>query len=81
MLQRALQAAEGFTPQLLAWIRATPPEAVVEHGLFTRSAEQIAATADSGWGDRRITFVGDAAHPTRPTGDSDFATLLAHAHL
>ena len=67
-LQRALQAAQGFAPQLVQWIQATDPEGVIEHGLFTRSSASIAAAEQHGWGKGRVTFIGDAAHCTRPTG-------------
>lgn len=55
-------------PQLTEWIRNTPPGAIVEHGMFTRSADSIEAFAEQGWGKGRVTFVGDAVHATRPTG-------------
>ena len=67
-MQRAVQAAGEFVPQLAEWIRHTPPSAVVEHGMFTRSADSIEAFAEEGWGKGRVTFVGDAVHATRPTG-------------
>ena len=49
-MQRAVQAAGEFVPQLAEWIRHTPPSAVVEHGMFTRSADSIEAFAEEGWG-------------------------------
>ena len=46
-------------------IEATDPDAVLEHGTYTRPAEAI---PDDGWGKGRVTLLGDAAHPLRPTG-------------
>ncbi|KAK9794924.1 hypothetical protein WJX73_008825 [Symbiochloris irregularis] len=66
--QRALQAAEGLAPQLLTWIKASDPDGVIEHGLFTRPSSLLEPAADKGWGKGRVTFIGDAAHATRPTG-------------
>ena len=63
-----MRAAEDFAPQFREWVRQTPPEAVVEHGLFTRSIERLEVDAGHGWGRGRVTFVGDAAHAGRPTG-------------
>lgn len=31
-LQRAMQAVQGYAPQLMEWIQNTPPSAVIEHG-------------------------------------------------
>ena len=67
-VQRAVRAAEGFAPQVAAWIKQTPPSAVIEHGLFARRPEVLEAFAKEGWGKGRITLVGDAIHPARPTG-------------
>ena len=65
-----MKAAEGFAPQFVEWVRQTPPTAVVEHGLFARPAEAIEAFAEGGWGKGRITLIGDAIHPARPTGEA-----------
>ena len=47
-------------------VEATDPDAVLEHGTYTRPAEAI---PDDGWGKGRVTLLGDAAHPLRPTGE------------
>ena len=85
-MQRAIKAVEGFAPQIVEWVKQTPPSAVIEHGLFARRPEVLEAFEAEGWGKGRITFVGDAIHPARPTGvlpcsltsDQDAAFLPAH---
>ena len=67
-MQRAIKAVEGFAPQIVKWVKQTPPSAVIEHGLFARRPEVLEAFEAEGWGKGRITFVGDAIHPARPTG-------------
>ena len=67
-MQRALKIAAGFAPQFHDFIKQTPPTAVVEHGLFARPPETLEAFAEEGWGKGRVTLIGDAIHPARPTG-------------
>ena len=56
---------EGYPEAFLEVVRETDPRAVAEHGIFTRQAEALPA---DGWGRGRVTLIGDAAHPVRPTG-------------
>jgi hypothetical protein len=65
LLQRCLKVFEGYPPIFLDVLRRTDPRTVAEHGIFTRQAE---AMPREGWGRGRVTLVGDAAHPVRPTG-------------
>ncbi len=60
---------EGYPEPFLEIVRGTDPRAVAEHGIFTRQAEALPA---DGWGRGRVTLVGDAAHPVRPTGTYPF---------
>lgn len=50
---------------LVSLMRQTDPSTVAEHGIFTRSAESY---PEQRWGKGRVTLIGDAAHPVRPTG-------------
>ena len=56
---------EGYPAACLDRIRGTDPGTVTEHGIFTRAP---GALPPGGWGRGRVTLVGDAAHPVRPTG-------------
>ncbi len=58
-------------------IEATDPDAVLEHGTYTRPAEAI---PDGGWGRGPVTLLGDAAHPLRPTGEL-YPLILARSQL
>ena len=56
-------AVEVFTDA----IDATDPGTALEHNLYTRHPDSL----DRGeWGAGRVTLVGDAAHPLRPTGNA-----------
>ena len=71
VLQSCLQVLGEYGdkwPDVLKLIKATSPDAVLEHGTYTRPAEAI---PDKGWGRGRVTLLGDAAHPMRPTGQLD----------
>lgn len=60
-LETVLQIFEQWPPLVESVIRATEPEAIIETGVFDR--EPVAQ-----WGDlRRVTLLGDAAHPMRPS--------------
>lgn len=63
--KRCLATLEGWAPSFLDIVAATPPERVVEHGLFIRSANTMSPAA---YGAGRVVVLGDAAHPVRPTG-------------
>lgn len=63
--QRCLKVFAGYPEPFLDVVRDTDPRAVAEHGIFTRPADAMPA---DGWGRGRVTLVGDAAHPVRPTG-------------
>lgn len=67
--QRCLKVFAGYPEPFLDVVRGTDPRAVAEHGIFTRQAEALPA---DGWGRGRVTLVGDAAHPVRPTGTHPF---------
>ncbi len=61
VLGMVLQVFDQWTPFVERVIRATDPTTIVETGVFDR--EPV-----SQWGDReRITLLGDAAHPMRPS--------------
>lgn len=73
--QRCLAALEGWGQAFLDIVAATPPERVVEHGLFIRPADTMSAAA---YGAGRVVVLGDAAHPVRPTGgQGQWAGILA----
>lgn len=60
-LETVLQIFEQWPPLVESVIRATKPESIIETGVFDR--EPV-----SQWGDlRRVTLLGDAAHPMRPS--------------
>ena len=56
---------EHYSKELLSTMASTDPGAVLEHGTYVRGPE---ALPDDGWGRGRVTLLGDAAHPLRPTG-------------
>ncbi|MDF5721131.1 MAG: FAD-dependent monooxygenase [Rhizonema sp. PD37] len=59
-LETVLQIFQQWPPLVERMIRATDPKAIVETGVFDR--EPVPQ-----WGDgRRVTLLGDAAHPMRP---------------
>jgi hypothetical protein len=62
---RCLAALEGWASVFRDIVAATPPERVVEHGLFIRPADTMSPAA---YGAGRVVVLGDAAHPVRPTG-------------
>ena len=64
-----MQAVQGFAPQFVEYVRNTDPSTMIEHGLFARTGDQMSSRADVGWGKGRVTLIGDAAHPMRPTGN------------
>ncbi len=60
-LETVLQIFKQWPPLVERMIRATDPKAIVETGVFDR--ESVPS-----WGDgRRVTLLGDAAHPMRPS--------------
>lgn len=60
-LATVLQVFDQWTPIVERLIRATDPTSIIETGVFDR--EPV-----SQWGDgQRITLLGDAAHPIRPS--------------
>ena len=61
VLAMVLQVFDQWTPIVERVIRATDPTTIVETGVCDRDPV-------SQWGDReRITLLGDAAHPMRPS--------------
>ncbi len=65
LLQRCMVLFKDHPEVLVSLMRQTDPSTVAEHGIFTRAAESFPAQR---WGRGRVTLVGDAAHPVRPTG-------------
>ncbi len=63
-----MKLAENAAPQMQELVRRTDPSAIIEHGLFVRQAHELDKYAETGWGKGRVTLIGDAAHPMRPTG-------------
>lgn len=53
---------------ITAAVNATDPATALEHNLYVRHPSSL----DGGfWGVGRVTLVGDAAHPLRPTGNAE----------
>ena len=68
LVQRCMKVAGVAPPQMQELIKLTDPGAIIEHGLFVRQASELDKYAETGWGKGRVTLIGDAAHPMRPTG-------------
>ncbi|KAK9818206.1 hypothetical protein WJX72_008832 [[Myrmecia] bisecta] len=64
-LENCRKVFAGHAKELVHVLETADVESVVEHGIYTRTGEEIAA---AGLGKGRVTLVGDAAHPFRPTG-------------
>jgi hypothetical protein len=75
LLQRCLKVFEGYPASCMDRIKGTDPSTVTEHGIFTRPAESL---PPDGWGRGRVTLVGDAAHPVRPTGEYNSPSRSYH---
>lgn len=61
VLNKVLQVFEGWSSIVEQIIRTTDPRSIIETGVFDR--EPV-----SQWGDgKRVTLLGDAAHPIRPS--------------
>lgn len=63
--ERLLKVFGDFEAPVRDLFAATPPESVLEHGVYLRPAAQLSAQS---FGKGRVVIVGDAAHPMRPTG-------------
>ena len=68
VLQNCMKVAERAAPQMQLVVRLTSPDATSQHGVYTRPACELDKDAETGWGRGRVTLLGDAAHPMRPTG-------------
>eukprot|EP00884_Botryococcus_braunii_P014527 jgi/Botrbrau1/23075/Bobra.0243s0016.1 len=64
--ERCLRVFGNFAPAFVDVVKDTEDGAVLETGIFHRSAEEI---PEDGWGRGHVTLLGDAAHPLRPTGE------------
>ena len=67
LLQRCRQVWGDKGKVITQAINATDPATALEHNLYTRHPDSLKG---GHWGVGRVTLVGDAAHPLRPTGDS-----------
>lgn len=54
-----LRLFDGWYPPVLELIEATPPSSILKTGAFDRPPNK-------NWGSGRLTFLGDAIHPTTP---------------
>jgi salicylate hydroxylase len=62
----AMVAFEGWPAMVIAMMKATDPEAIIESGVFDRDPVESWGVANGGKY-QRVTLLGDAAHPMRPS--------------
>ncbi len=68
-----LYDTSGFAEPIKHMIRDTEESTIVEHGIYTRSGEDI---KPDWFGRGRVAIIGDAAHPMRPAGEWSTVMLL-----
>ncbi|KAL6749175.1 hypothetical protein V8C86DRAFT_1052312 [Haematococcus lacustris] len=75
--QALLEVFKGWPRAVEQMIRSAPLEAVLEGGVYIRSASDLPPSMGKG----RVAIMGEAAHPLRPTGQDSNIALEDAAEL
>ncbi|KAK9819144.1 hypothetical protein WJX74_010469 [Apatococcus lobatus] len=73
--ERCMKVAQRAALQMQNVVGLTSPGTTTEHGIYTRPAAELEKYTEAGWGRGRVTLLGNAAHPMRPTGQGLNVTL------